>query len=488
MALNTHRQLGINHTNQKKTTEKLSSGYRINRAADDAAGLSISEKMRAQIRGLSQASSNAQDGISLIQAAEGAMQELHAVLHRMRELAVKAANDINEAEDRNAIKSEIDQLTAEVDRIASTTEFNKKTLLDGSLSNGEKAVRTNGTNFASMKVSENTMNGYYHFAVQSAATFGQVEINVTAPVDKSSVLSIDMELLDAGNNIIRISNIRVGDFHGGENAREVGDKLVQEIIHELAVRNMTGLYAVENNNGRVTVTANHSGITTVGTAATPGMSVAMGIHNYNMPAITTTATQGANAIVEVNIPTNPPTTILVTATKDGFVYLNATGLGPAMEEANISMRIIDPTQEGLVAGINVWEGQRLTLQVGANTGTDQTIQIAVQRVSASGLGVENLQVDSHRNAQMAIDRIEAALQKVSLQRSGLGAVQNRLEHTVANLDTVGENLQEAESRIRDLDMAKEMMAFTKNNILTQAATAMLAQANQAPQSVLQLLQ
>jgi flagellin-like hook-associated protein FlgL len=336
------------------------------------------------------------------------------------------------------------------------------------------------------------MNGYYHFAVTSAASRGEVRIELPNPFpagNNDSILSIDLDLLDAGGNPIKLSNISVERFTGAENSREVGDLLVQEIIHQLAVRNLGRLYSVENTNGVITVTANQSGTTLIGPApGTPGMTGVVNTRDNMTTPPVVTAEQGNNAQVTVNLPDNTQRGPLE-ATKDGFVFLNTImNVGGADHEANISMRIVNPMEEGLVAGINVWEGNRLTLQIGANTGTDQTIQIAVQRVSASGLGVENLQVDNHRNSQMAIDRIESAIQKVSLQRSGLGAVQNRLEHTVANLDTVGENLQGAESRIRDLDMAKEMMAFTKNNILTQAATAMLAQANQSPQSVLQLLQ
>lgn len=264
MAMNTHRQLSINNNSSAKSIEKLSSGYRINRAGDDAAGLSISEKMRAQVRGLTQASRNAQDGISLIQTAEGALNETHAILQRMRELAVQAANDTNESTDRGALTNEYNQLKTEVDRIASSTTFNEKKLLDGSLTAGK------------------------------------------------------------GN-----------------------------------------------------------------------------------------------------------------------------------------------------------------LQIGADAGVK--IQVSIGTMTAARLSLAAFTFASFGCASVAIGKFDTAIKTVSTERSKLGAFQNRLEHTIKNLDTAAENVQASESRIRDVDMAKEMMQFTKNNILSQAAQAMLAQANQAPQGVLQLL-
>ncbi|MBU5591099.1 flagellin [Clostridium sp. MSJ-4] len=265
-AMNAHRNMGINIGNSAKAMEKLSSGLRINRAGDDAAGLSISEKMRAQIRGLNQASRNAQDGISLIQTAEGALNETHSILQRMRELSVQAANDTNVTVDRDAIKEEIDSLNKEIDRIAKTTQFNEKNLLTGSL--------------------------------------------------------------------------------------------------------------------------------------------------------------------------------------------KATGA---------------------------------KLQIGANNSADLTLEINIATMGAAALKVDAIDVSSNGVATKAISSVNEAIKSVSTQRSKLGAYQNRLEHTIANLDNASENLQAAESRVRDVDMAKEMMSFSKNNILQQAAQAMLAQANQQPQGVLQLL-
>ncbi|MEG6573090.1 flagellin [Caldibacillus debilis] len=263
-ALNTYRQLSFNNTQTAKNLEKLSSGYRINRAGDDAAGLAISEKMRGQIRGLEMATKNAQDGISLIQTAEGALNETHAILQRIRELAVQSANDTNTDNDRAELQKEVDQLLQEIDRIANTTQFNTKNLLDGSLS-----------------------------------------------------------------------------------------------------------------------------------------------------------------------------------------------------------------------------GSGLIFHIGANQ--DQNVTLTISSMRASGLGVSGIDISSQSGANNAITTIDNAIDKVSSERAKLGAMQNRLEHTINNLGAAAENLTAAESRIRDVDMAKEMMEFTKNSILTQAAQAMLAQANQLPQGVLQLL-
>ncbi len=447
MAMNTHRQLSVNNLNQSKSTEKLSSGYRINRAADDAAGLTISEKMRAQIRGLNQASANAQDGISLVQAAEGALQETHSILQRMRELAVKAANDINETEDRGAIKKEIDQLTAEIDRISSTTEFNKKSLLDGSLTKGfyGKVSSPLDANINAVDASNATGAGDYTVAI---ARDVQYTAAFTFTKDKTDGNTVSVTV---GANTYTIA-LETGDDTAAV-ASKVGARLAKEVGNDFTITVAGSKVSLTANKGDAAMTAGYFAVTEAGAGA------AATLDNETAGAFATVTINGA-----------------ATTSTDGKTY---TG-------ANVKFNVMDPTKTG-TAVISVKAGGPLTIQVGANTGVDQTIAIDVVSLSSSGLGLDNLKVDSHLNAQKSVDSIEAAIQKVSDQRSALGAVQNRLEHTIANLDTVSENLTAAESRIRDVDMAKEMMAFTKNNILTQAATAMLAQANQAPQTVLQLL-
>lgn len=376
MAMNTHRQLGINSGNGAKSIEKLSSGYRINRAGDDAAGLSISEKMRGQIRGLDQASRNAQDGISLIQTAEGALNESHAILQRMRELGVQAANDTMTADDRKEIQREVNQLIDEVDRIATDTEFNTQKLLNGSFSGKKLQIGANETQEMSVTIS----------AVGSAnmGTAGVLTNDVTvADFD----FSTNNAAVTIGNTTINLDQDYTGNVDGLASA----------------------LNAAFQNTEGVTVTGNGSTLTFTGTAA------------------------------------------FTTAVADGT---NGTGGAASL------------TGAGAAAG--------------ASTGA------AISTLKDAALtGVGGVQTQAA--AASAITSIDNAIKTVSTERSKLGAVQNRLEHTIKNLDTSSENLQASESRIRDVDMAKEMMNFTKNNILQQAAQAMLAQANQAPQGVLQLL-
>ena len=349
MALNAHRQLAVNQSNSAKSMERLSSGMRINRAGDDAAGLAISEKMRGQIRGLKQAARNAQDGISLIQTAEGALNETHAILQRMRELATQAATDTNTDKDRLEIQKEIDQLATEITRIAETTQFNTQELLDGSL------------------------NVKFHIGANANQNVG---LSIGA-MDAKSLLVGDTLTVN-GNNLEDSEGTVLYTWYdaGAEIHAEIKDT-GDNVIHGAVTATVAGYYAV-------------------------------------------TAPDKAD-------PENP---VQGTAT-----------LWRAADE--------------------VYE-DKSTVSVGINV-TDQT------------------------SADAAITTINNAIETVSAERSKLGAYQNRLEHTIANLGTSAENLQAAESRIRDLDMAEEIMAFTKNNILQQAATAMLAQANMAPQSVLQLL-
>ncbi|MFC5588755.1 flagellin [Sporosarcina soli] len=378
-ALNTHRQLGINNTGASKNLEKLSSGLKINRAGDDAAGLAISEKMRGQIRGLDMAQKNSQDGISLIQTAEGALNETHSILQRMRELAVQSSNDTNTGVDRGEIQKEIDQLTAEIDRIGNTTEFNTQKLL-----NGDRVGL-------------------------SAAKKGTASIqnNSRGDVDfKAATMSL-VEALTAGGTI---TITRINDATGVD----------QFIVSDAA------------NSG-----INLDDLGTAATGITVG-GVDLSIANL------------------LDIGVGESVTITINAKED------------AQTDASKSV----------------------SLQIGANTG--QNILVGINDMRATALGVratsgESLDVSDSGKASTAVTVINNAIEKVSAERSKLGATQNRLEHTINNLGAASENLTAAESRIRDVDMAAEMMEFTKNNILTQAAQAMLAQANQQPQGVLQLL-
>ena len=401
-ALNTYNKLTSNNQATSKSLEKLSSGLKINRAGDNAAGLAISEKMRGQIRGLDQASTNASDGISLIQTAEGALNETHSILQRMRELAVQSSNDTNTTTDRKEIQKEIDQLTTEIDRIANTTEFNTQKLLDGS-----KA------------------------GLRSAAD-GEVKLAKNTSADVSASASSLEGAASAGGSLEKDFTITI------------------------------------------TRTASEAGTTT----------------SFTIGQSTTTAAQVSLSGVGSGIATLAISADLVSGTAAvnlEIVDLDKMEVG---ESITLTFKAADAGNDTVSDAVN--------MQIGSNTG--QNMYVGIDDMSAKALGVRGTDgkavsigdpdnpANAAVNASAAITTIDNAIEKVSAQRSQLGAFQNRLEHTINNLGTSSENLTAAESRIRDVDMAKEMMEFTKNNILSQAAQSMLAQANQQPQSVLQLLQ
>ncbi len=397
MAMNTHRQLGISNNGGAKSMEKLSSGFRINRAGDDAAGLSISEKMRGQIRGLNQASRNAQDGISLIQTAEGALTESHAILQRMRELSVQAANDTNTDTDRGALQNEVKQLISELDRIGNTTEFNTKKLLDGSAVG--VAEKVDGTakvnNNSSMKFTTAALEGF-----KDAASTATTKSNY-----------------DGAVTIVKV-----------EDGAAIADNKFKIIMADGTE------HSVDGGAAGGTITVNDANI-----------EFGTGIFE----AAVTLAFDGTTAIGDWKVGESLT-----------FVFSKDVAASDKLEES-------------------------VMLQIGANAG--QTTFVSVGDMRADALGVADLDISSKLSAMNSVETVQLAIEKVSAQRSNLGAMQNRLEHTIKNVDNTSENLQAAESRIKDVDMAKEMMEFTKNNILQQAAQAMLAQANQAPQGVLQLL-
>jgi flagellin len=380
--MNAHRNMSSNNVNSGKSMEKLSSGLRINRAGDDAAGLAISEKMRGQIRGLDQASRNAQDGISMIQTAEGALNETHSILQRMRELGVQSANDTNVSVDRGEIQKELNQLADEIDRIANTTEFNTQKLLDGS------------------KVGLKD------------------KVNGAVSLDKNTQAAVAVTGLAASSL----------------------DKLSEE--------------------GTIIITRTKSGSTNLSADFT------IGDPNGLSAAKATLAGTGL-AITGIGTGSN----------------IQLTGLNNMKVGESITLKITKMQS----AKTNV--SSAISFQIGANSG--QNMFVGIDSMKAADLGVRNgsaaVDVSSYEKASAAVTSINTAIERVSAQRSQLGAFQNRLEHTINNLNTSSENLQASESRIRDVDMAKEMMSFSKNNILSQAAQAMLAQANQQPQGVLQLL-
>lgn len=390
-AMNANRQLGITTGAQAKSSEKLSSGYRINRAGDDAAGLKISEKMRSQIRGLDKASSNAQDGISLIQTAEGALNEAHSILQRMNELAVQGANDTNQSIDRDAINDELEALTTELDRISQTTQFNKQNLLDG--------------------------------------TFSDKKLQVGANTDQKIEVSIDnMNATSLGLTNISFSDVQTGT-------------------------------APKSMKYQGTCIAYTAGKTKASNQAILKKSV--------WKAISDMKTSGAYAAQ-------------YDATTGSVYYIGkdkASGADTRFEKASSALKATNCWNQKVASTEIMGDNFKNYVQVSATKGTTSTT-IQVGRPS----------VADYQTANATLSAVQTAINKVSTQRSALGALQNRLEHTVANLDNVSENTSSAESRIRDTDMASEMVNYSKNNILAQAGQSMLAQANQSTQGVLSLLQ
>ena len=425
-AMNANRMLGVTTSGQSKSTEKLSSGYRINRAADDAAGLSISEKMRKQIRGLSQASTNAQDGISCVQTAEGALTEVHSMLQRMNELAVKAGNGTMSEDDRQNVQDEIDQLVDEIDRVSETTKFNETYLLKGD-DTGAK------TYSASYKTPVTNDIGY---AANKTAT--DLAWYAEGGTTKLTLDELKSDYLEVGTD--------------GKVALKEGKKLYKEAA------DTTGQYGAQKKDQIAAVADIRAVLTVKSTALT---------------------LQDGTAVKEADLANY----FDADGTYKGGLYKAATD-GTATE--------VGAEQIANYVKVTASNASDLLLsfQVGADTTSENKITVAMQSMSAKSIGVDQLKVtgSDSTNADKAVDTISDAIKKVSKQRSALGAVQNRLEHTISNLDNVVENTTSAESRIRDTDMAEEMVSYSKNNILMQAGQSMLAQANQQNQGVLSLLQ
>ena len=418
-AMNSNRMLGLTTASQAKSTEKLSSGYKINRAADDAAGLSISEKMRKQIRGLTQASANAEDGISTVQTAEGALNEVQDMLQRMNELAVKAANGTMSEADRSYVQSEVDQLVTEIDRVATTTKFNETYLLKG---------------------------------------------NNAGSVGKLTYTSADAALAD-------FDGLKTNQAGDGCTTVSASGTIAVTLTKETA--------------------ANQTATLTDTNTAYDGKSIELGNTTYVFVASTSaTGTDEklnvADAVKDLNAQNN----VKAFDSLDAMMAAIKSQYGEDIK--SVSSYMDEDTNELMLrvetfADLN--DAVDVSLHVGADSSDDNKITMNISMMSARGLGVNGVDVSGETtdNATKAIDTIASAIQKVSTQRSSLGAIQNRLEHTINNLDNVVENTTSAESQIRDTDMATEMVKYSNNNILSQAGQAMLAQANQTNQGVLSLL-
>ena len=488
-AANANRMLNVTTSAQSKSTEKLSSGYRINRAADDAAGLTISEKMRKQIRGLDQASTNAQDGVSSVQTAEGALTEVHSMLQRMNELATQAANGTNSKDsDRQAIQDEIDQLTTEIDRVSETTKFNETYLLKGEA----------GTKTINMKAHDAGLKGTLTDNGDGTATFVMDTLNAGDKVSiggKSYTIGSDDAEVDkwfkdnaadvkfsAGGKIT--INGTEYQYHTGIAKDDATDKGAVE----------EGFYATQpsapDGKGN-TVKADFASIDALKTAVKKGATAQNGAKS-----ITGMNDGDTNGISDTDATVISKTKAyqlaskeLLTANQIGDTEGNAT-VGKDKNYTSFDGTDGDGTFYIKTGQAKVANSLAFSLHVGADADMTNKIQVNIDAMDSASLGIKGLNVkdDSGNAATYAVDAISDAISKVSSQRSSLGAVQNRLEHTINNLDNVVENTTTAESRIRDTDMAEEMVNYSKNNILAQAGQSMLAQANQSNQGVLSLLQ
>ena len=514
-AMNAHRNMSFNTTQTGKAMEKLSSGLRINRAGDDAAGLAISEKMRGQIRGLDQSTRNAQDGISLIQTAEGALNETHSILQRMRELSVQSSNDTNTSTDRSEIQKEVDQLASEITRIANNTEFNTQKLLNGGISSsglgestfhigansnqkidiGIKAMDAKSLG-VSRDINTATATGAGDVtSVNVAASFGPqvkdgevITLSYTAAVSGSAatnaVKTADNALggsvafdtatsITIGGQAVTLTNVTLlgAGYDAAANIEDVQSALQADIDASVIG---SGKYNVGINAGRLTITDVSATGTTSSVDLTGSNAASAGL----LGITTLGGVNGANAVASES------------------AKVTMTGASGTVQSVNVSGTDTSFSVEaGDYKGLTV----NLSGPVSSIAGADDTVTIATQVTAATAatfsggakltdaVTAAGIDVSTKESANNAITTINNAIETVSSERSKLGAAQNRLEHTINNLGTSAENLQAAESRIRDVDMAKEMMNFTKNNILNQAAQAMLAQSKSQPEAVLQLL-
>ena len=445
-AMNANRMLGITQGSLAKSTEKLSSGYKVNRAADDAAGLSISEKMRKQIRGLDQASANAEDGISAVQTAEGALTEVHDMLQRMNELAVKASNGTMSLDDRQTVQDEVDQLLTEIDRVAETTKFNETYLLKGDTDTKQKTLSAHdagleGTLREGSTTATFTMS---KLSIGDTYTIGGTQYTIAgankAAITNSEALKNGL----ASGELIDVDGVQytVSTTNNADKNQLKWDDIKKKITDDSVVK----------YNGKTYATTNHGNVDA----------------SFITEDVAKTKIQ-QELLLANKIGNNGDTSASVAAAKangnDKVDFVITKGTASVKETLNVG------------------------LHVGADADMNNKITVGIDAMDTAGLGIKGLNVKDSTGtaATYAIDAIADAVAKVSAQRSSLGAVQNRLEHTIKNLDNVVENTTSAESQIRDTDMADEMVKYSKNNILQQAGQSMLAQANQSNQGVLSLL-
>lgn len=550
-ALNAHRNMGVNNTNAGKSMEKLSSGLRINRAGDDAAGLAISEKMRGQIRGLTQASRNASDGISLVQTAEGALNETTNILQRMREISVQSANSTNTETDRAALQEELNQLTTEINRIGNTTEFNTQKLLNGGAGSSSSS---NITDAASASVTTGT------FAATNLSTVANIDATIKVDgttFDISEALKNNFQTAD--DVIAKLNEVTAGE----KKLSDVVDisKNGQKLVFTAKSTGKSSSVEISSTTTQVATLLGYQGTISVkgegnnATVQKHGLEGDAALGNGNASINVTKGETfkiqvGSDSAVSVkfdsakkydvaNADANVAQAAREEYVKDVNAALQKAGLSDKVEaslsndnklqliskngkDIKVTEGNVGGAQGGITATSKVKNvnqvvgagaqgaGFEVNLQIGANSGQAMNLSIGDMRAAALGItgntgqagfsstnNVSNgtdtisteasLDITSATNASKAITAIDSAMEKVSSERARLGAVQNRLEYTISNLDNTAENLTSAESTLRDVDMAKEMMEYSKNNILSQAAQSMISQANQQPQNVLQLL-
>ena len=483
-AMNANRMLNVTTSQQSKATEKLSSGYKINRAADDAAGLSISEKMRKQIKGLDQASTNAQDGISAVQTAEGALTEVHSMLQRMNELATQAANGTNSESDRSSIQDEIDQLTTEIDRVAETTKFNETYLLKG---NGK-------TSTVKISAQDAGITGSLTGVGTGTAVFKMDTLKYGQSITIGSKgYTIGTTIADIRNTINGTGTINIGGTVGAGSiitingteytvAKTDGSD-VDKTENRLAAKDIAAL--IQDGDKVVVGTQTMVAMTETKKdgVGDNDASVISANKAYKLIAdeLRKASSIGADAGSEAKVDSTGSKTVgAATITADAAT---AKAAGDANQ---IKTQVTFIINEG---SVKKNQGLQMGLHVGADADETNKISFTIDTMNSAGLGVQGLNLVDKTGAKAtyAIDAIADAISKVSAQRSALGAVQNRLEHTINNLDNVVENTTSAESQIRDTDMAETMVEYSKNNILAQAGQSMLAQANQSNQGVLSLL-
>ncbi|BDF35721.1 flagellin [Lachnospiraceae bacterium] len=509
-ALNSYRNLTNNNSAVSKNLEKLSSGYRINRAGDDAAGLAISEKMRAQITGLETAQKNAQDGISLVQTAEGALTEVHSMLNRMVELADQSANGTYDNKtDRANLQKEIQSLKDEIDRISEGTNFNGINLLDGSLGSTSGASVAVDVKFAALNSNPGVLalqaagstSSTFDFDSTKLTAGDKYTLELTFSDANGSLQSKTIEFTAAGATAGANDDVlkkALEDAFGSDFTVDVATDTATITAKEAGSSNKLEIFKVDVKDDTATSVTDAVGDATAtpgtdayyrlttgaaGLAAFDGTGNAEDhIFEINGQKFAFATTDGAKKLAsDVNyIETAGATPTAAEVTDMISMINNKTGIGAvANGGTNIDLK------PGATAGKS---GSGLTLQIGDTAERFNQLTVSIGDMSTSALGLSGIDISTQEGAKSAVDVIRNAINSVSSTRGDLGAIQNRLEHTINNLSVTTENMTAAESRIRDVDMANEMMAYTKNNILVQASQAMLAQANQIPQGVLQLLQ